>query len=164
MNILNLHLIEYNNIHFFIFQTPTQQNIVQYASQLYNNGVKYIICLTTPLYNPAILTEHGIIYDNIFIKDGDVPELDHLLKWFDLLDDQINNIGIHCNAGIGRAPLMVVIALIYLGMNYLDAIDHVRHVIKNALNTVQLNYIYKIHKTIKKMYKKRHSLNSCYIC
>lgn len=66
-------------------------------------------------------------------------------------------IAIHCVAGLGRAPVMVCIALIELGLKALDAIALVRKKRRGALNTRQLSFV--------QNYKPRNKAKSdCVIC
>ena len=51
-------------------------------------------------------------------------------------------IAIHCVAGLGRAPVLVAIALIESGKySALEAIEYVRSKRKGALNRRQLQYL-----------------------
>ena len=50
-------------------------------------------------------------------------------------------IGVHCVAGLGRAPLLVAIALVNKGCPPVMAIDLIRKNRKGALNVIQANYI-----------------------
>lgn len=61
-------------------------------------------------------------------------------------------IAVHCVAGLGRAPVMVAIALIEAGMSNLDVIDFIRKRRRGAFNSKQLKYIqsYKPRNTGKK--------------
>ena len=47
----------------------------------------------------------------------------------------------HCVAGLGRAPVLVAIALIEAGMPAVDTVEFVRKKRRGALNTVQLGYL-----------------------
>lgn len=50
-------------------------------------------------------------------------------------------IGVHCVAGLGRAPVLVAIALIEAGMSPLDSAIHVRAHRRGAINARQLKCI-----------------------
>ncbi|KAL7753288.1 Protein tyrosine phosphatase type IVA 2 [Sorochytrium milnesiophthora] len=50
-------------------------------------------------------------------------------------------IAVHCVAGLGRAPMMVAIALIEYGFQPLQAIEYVRARRRGAFNTTQVKYI-----------------------
>jgi protein tyrosine phosphatase type IVA len=50
-------------------------------------------------------------------------------------------IGVHCVAGLGRAPLLVALALVNKGCPPINTIDLIRKNRKGALNVIQANYI-----------------------
>ena len=50
-------------------------------------------------------------------------------------------IAVHCVAGLGRAPVLVAIALIEYGMNKLDAIDFIRSKRRGAFNVRQIEFL-----------------------
>ena len=50
-------------------------------------------------------------------------------------------IAVHCVAGLGRAPVLVALALIEYGMKPLDAIEFIRSRRKGALNSHQIEFI-----------------------
>lgn len=47
----------------------------------------------------------------------------------------------HCVAGLGRAPVLVAIALIELGMAPLDAIEYIREKRRGAFNKPQIMFL-----------------------
>jgi len=59
-------------------------------------------------------------------------------------------VAIHCVAGLGRAPVMVALALMELGMSYEEAVELIRSKRKGALNSRQLEFLEK--------YRPRHRL------
>ena len=50
-------------------------------------------------------------------------------------------VAVHCVAGLGRAPVLVAIALIEDGMEPLDAVHEIRSKRKGAINARQLAYL-----------------------
>eukprot|EP00835_Amoeboradix_gromovi_P005021 NODE_434_length_8679_cov_0.241142.p9 type:complete len:114 gc:universal NODE_434_length_8679_cov_0.241142:7040-6699(-) len=50
-------------------------------------------------------------------------------------------IAVHCVAGMGRAPVLIAIALIEHGMQNLDAIDFIREKRRGAFNNLQIVFI-----------------------
>ncbi|KAJ3280296.1 Protein tyrosine phosphatase type IVA 1 [Borealophlyctis nickersoniae] len=50
-------------------------------------------------------------------------------------------IAVHCVAGLGRAPVLVAVALIESGMAPIDAIEFIRRRRRGAFNSVQLSYL-----------------------
>ena len=57
------------------------------------------------------------------------------------VEDDTPCIAVHCVAGLGRAPVLVAIALIEYGMDKLDAIELVRRKRRGAFNSRQIQYI-----------------------
>ena len=49
--------------------------------------------------------------------------------------------GVHCVAGLGRAPLLVAIALVHLGCSKINAVELIRNKRPGSLNMVQANFL-----------------------
>ncbi len=64
-------------------------------------------------------------------------------------------IGVHCVAGLGRAPVLVAMALIEAGMAPLDSVIYIRERRRGAINARQLKYL--------EAYKKRRGEKNCTI-
>jgi protein tyrosine phosphatase type 4A len=80
--------------------------------------------------------------------DGQTPPPEIRDQWFRLLKEQFRQnpstcIAIHCVAGLGRAPVMVALALMELGMSYEEAVELIRSKRRGALNTRQLEFLEK---------------------
>ena len=57
-------------------------------------------------------------------------------EWFELLRNQFRSdegscVAVHCVAGLGRAPVLVALALIELGLKYEDAVQLIRECVPN---------------------------------
>lgn len=50
-------------------------------------------------------------------------------------------LAVHCVAGMGRAPVLVTLALIELGMEALDAVELIRKCRKGAINSKQIGWL-----------------------
>lgn len=59
-------------------------------------------------------------------------------------------IAVHCVAGMGRAPVLIAIALMEHGMPNLDAIDYIRAQRRGAFNNLQIVYIDRYKKVLTK--------------
>lgn len=53
----------------------------------------------------------------------------------------VPTIAVHCVAGLGRAPVLVAIGLIEMGMKPLDAIEFIRSKRRGAFNKPQISYL-----------------------
>ena len=58
-----------------------------------------------------------------------------------LLGKESPCIAVHCVAGLGRAPLLIAIALIEHGMSNLDSVDFIRDKRRGAFNNTQIVFI-----------------------
>ncbi|WP_411025743.1 protein-tyrosine phosphatase family protein, partial [Salmonella sp. s55004] len=52
-------------------------------------------------------------------------------------------VAVHCMAGLGRAPLLVALALMEAGVPYTDAVADIREKRRGAINTKQLLFLEK---------------------
>ena len=86
----------------------------------------------------------------MYFDDGASPPADIILRWCTLVrstfdsKDSIDTkpcIAVHCVAGLGRAPVLVAIALIEYGMDAVSAVTLIRSKRRGAINAVQLNYL-----------------------
>ncbi|KAA3675940.1 protein tyrosine phosphatase type IVA [Paragonimus westermani] len=94
-------------------------------------------------------------------SDGSPPPDNILADWFNLLRGRLHNtnvkadansttaatgpIAVHCVAGYGRAPVLVAVALMELGMPCADAIELIRNKRNGAFNDRQLAYLTHYH-------------------
>ena len=67
-------------------------------------------------------------------------------RWLELIGSEFKAnpdmcVGVHCVTGLGRAPVLVAVALIELGMKYEDAIELIRKKRRGAINTRQLEFL-----------------------
>lgn len=53
----------------------------------------------------------------------------------------VPTIAVHCVAGLGRAPVLVAIGLIEMGMKPLDTIEFIRSKRRGAFNKPQIAYL-----------------------
>ncbi|KAG0266254.1 Protein tyrosine phosphatase type IVA 1 [Mortierella polycephala] len=66
-------------------------------------------------------------------------------------DPQVPTVAVHCVAGLGRAPILVAVALIEFGMANLDTVEFIRARRRGCFNNSQIQYInvYKRGKVLK---------------
>ena len=98
-----------------------------------------------PTYNKAALEDQGICVHDWSFPDGEGPSEAIIGDWLRLVHEVKQDGGViacHCVAGLGRAPVLVVIALIEeAGLTPLDAITLVREKRRGAINSRQLKFL-----------------------
>ncbi|XP_062520487.1 PRL-1 phosphatase-like [Corticium candelabrum] len=154
-------LIEHKNMRFLITDRPTSSNLTTYVQQLKRHNVKNLVRVCEPTYGTEKLQEEGILVKDWVFSDGGAPP-DSLIKdWLNLLEVCFSNdlgscIAVHCVAGLGRAPVLVAVALIESGLRYEDAVELIRTKRRGAINAKQLAFL----ATYQRNHKRR---NKCVI-
>ncbi|KAF9105331.1 Protein tyrosine phosphatase type IVA 1 [Mortierella sp. GBA35] len=163
-------------IRFLILDCPTDSTLPFYLAELKRNHVTDVVRCCEPTYRAeSLLAEHITVHDWPF-RDGAVPPTNIIKNWIQLVDSRIvrrvhqqqqrsgspsiseeedealvPTIAVHCVAGLGRAPILVAIALVELGMANLDTIEFIRRRRRGCFNSNQITYIdgYKRNKVLK---------------
>jgi protein tyrosine phosphatase type 4A len=133
-------LLQTAQLSFLITDCPA--NIPEYIQLLKQHNVLCVIRLSKPTYDPAPFTDCGIEFHELFFNDGSVPPA-NLLDTYRSLISQLKGtvVAIHCVSGIGRAPLLVCVALIDEGNSPTDAIELVRSKRRGAVNSAQVKWL-----------------------
>jgi len=133
---------------FLIMDAPTEQNLAQYIELLKKKNVKAVVRACEPTYATKPLIDAGFKVVELPYPDGDPPPPDIVSKWLALVsdtfaskDDGKKAIAVHCVAGLGRAPVLVAIALMESGMEPMDTIAFIRKKRKGAINARQIKFI-----------------------
>ncbi|KAJ3321367.1 Protein tyrosine phosphatase type IVA 1 [Boothiomyces sp. JEL0866] len=146
-------LVQYKNLNFLIFDTPTATNLDLYTKELQNHNVTDVVRVCEPTYDKQILEKAGITVHDWSFPDGDAPPATVCNNWLDLVEEKFKTktdtcIGVHCVAGLGRlfdsnsrAPALVALALIENGMAPLDAVIYIRERRRGAINAKQLKFL-----------------------
>lgn len=152
-------LVENGNYRFLIFDAPNDDNLSQYITELKKHNVHIVVRACDPTYSVDPLRAINISVHDMPFPDGGSPSDDIVTRWLNLLrtnyrEDEKETIGVHCVAGLGRAPVLVAIALIEGGMTPLQAIHYIRERRRGSINMKQLGWL--------KAYKPRmRRKNSC---
>ncbi|KAJ3075988.1 Protein tyrosine phosphatase prl-1 [Podochytrium sp. JEL0797] len=149
----------YKNMRFFIFDAPTDPNLSLYLEELQSQGVTDIFRVCEPTYRCERVNEAGIQLTDSIFPDGTIPPAAVVSRFLNLCnhrfpggidttdsyqeDEGLNcvAIGIHCISGLGRAPILVAIALIESGMSPQQAVDTIRTCRRGSFNLLQQNYL-----------------------
>ncbi|KAI8615237.1 protein-tyrosine phosphatase-like protein, partial [Chytriomyces sp. MP71] len=145
-------------LRFVVFDAPSDSNVAEYGAALTGLNVTVVVRSCTSTYHADKL---GIKVIDLCFEDG-CKAPDAIAKEFVALcvdtfgrdaftkgasagpavsSVSIPAIGVHCVAGLGRAPLLVAIALIEAGMDPADAVALIRTKRRGALNAQQLNSV-----------------------
>jgi len=151
--------LEHKEQRFLVMDAPNDANLALYIDALKKKNVKVVVRACEPSYATALLAKEGISVVELSFPDGDPPPDEIINKWLDLIIaefskvDEKRCVAVHCVAGLGRAPVLVAIALVESGMDPYDAITFIRKRRRGALNARQLKYI--------ESYKPRRSKSCC---
>lgn len=163
----NPTMIEHGNRRFVIMDAPTDTNVNAYVDMLKKKNVVAVVRACDPSYSTAPMEAAGIKVTDLPFADGDPPPSHVVNEWLNLVEDEFDRkddnkhaskkaIAVHCVAGLGRAPVLVCIALVESGMDPYDAISHIRKRRRGAINARQLQYI--------EGYKPTRAKSCCAIC
>jgi len=148
-------LIKDEDRHFLVLGAPEDpKNLTSYIQLLKDYNVTHLIRACEPTYDTKTITDSGIAVVEMVFSDGGCPPTELAVKWLQFVSElnasgKKGNIAVHCQQGLGRAPLLVALALIENGMDNLMAINIIREKMKSALNTVQLHYVLRYKKLSK---------------
>ena len=98
-------------------------------------------------------------------SDGSPPSQEIVDRWLNVVKAEFTEnpetcVGVHCVTGLGRAPVLVAIALMELGMKYDEAVDAIRNRRRGAINAKQLDFLSKYKR---RKYFNQRQANKCKI-
>lgn len=160
--------ISYKDMRFLITDRPTDQTITNFIEELKKHNVMDVVRVCEPTYKVEELRKEGIEVKDLVFDDGTFPPSEIVDQWFDLLRrrfgaDPSSCVAVHCVAGLGRAPVLVALALIELGMKYEDAVELIREKRRGAINSKQLAYLEKYRPKSRLKSRNGHAKNGCCI-
>lgn len=159
--------IEYANMRFLVMNAPTDSTLPSYIDVLKKKHTVCVVRACEPTYDSKPLEDAGIRVIDLPFSDGQPPPAEIITKWLELVestfssksppksargneakevdsdDDKKRVIAVHCVAGLGRAPMLVAIAIVEQGLGALDAIELIRKKRRGALNRSQIEYLQK---------------------
>lgn len=162
--------VQYKRFAFYITDAPSEQNAANYAAKLKRKGCVCVVRVCEPTYSADTIARAGMEFVELPMADGACPDKATLDRWLDFLvrhfPDKSNHHGpantkvppvaVHCVAGLGRAPLMVAIALMEAGQPSFDAIEFVRKRRRGSINQKQIQFL--------EAYKPRLAMSMCSGC
>jgi len=146
-------LVKCNGLpNFLIFDAPNDDNLSLYMTELKRHNVVAVARACESTYNKKRLEKEGIEVLELEFPDGGAPTDSVVREWKKLVKSTISKqeetgvqacIGVHCVAGLGRAPVLVAIALIEGGMPPLQAVEYIRKSRRGSINAKQLQWLRK---------------------
>ncbi|VDL74949.1 unnamed protein product [Nippostrongylus brasiliensis] len=124
--------------------------------ELDKHSARAVVRVCEPTYATKPLRDHGIDVLDWEFSDGSPPPPELVRASFK--EHPEHCIAVHCVAGLGRAPVLVALALIEAGMKYEDAVELIRRQRRGALNQKQLNFLEK-YKPTGELRKLRYSVD-----
>lgn len=160
--------ISYKEMRFLITDRPTDQTIPNFIEELKKHGVKDVVRVCEPTYKVEEMRKEGIEVTDLCFDDGTFPPSEVVEQWFDLLRQSRSGaeptcVAVHCVAGLGRAPVLVALALIELGMKYEDAVELIREKRRGAINSKQLAFLEKYRPKSRLKLRNGQAKNGCCI-
>lgn len=147
-------LIEYQNMKFLIMDAPSEGNIQLYLKEMEKHKVSHLVRVCEPTYGKETVEQRGIAVHDWVFPDGEAPPTPVVHNWLNLVhqvfDNQNNHtqshqqyesIAVHCIAGLGRAPVLVALALVENGMEALESVEFIRQKRRGAINLNQLKFL-----------------------
>mmetsp|Transcript_41867 Transcript_41867/g.103051 ORF Transcript_41867/g.103051 Transcript_41867/m.103051 type:complete len:286 (+) Transcript_41867:168-1025(+) len=146
-----------------VTDAPAEDELVAYTALLKRFGVKHVVRVCEATYDANELVKKDFKIHDWPSPDGKQPPKEVISSWLNLLDfvfreqkevtppqdadasgetQPMPTIAIHCLHGLGRAPVLVAIALIELGMDPEEAVGLIRAKRRGAINTHQLQFLY----------------------
>ncbi|KAI7798721.1 protein tyrosine phosphatase type IVA 3 [Triplophysa rosa] len=159
----------YKNMRFLITHNPTNSTLNSFIEDLKKYGATTVVRVCEITYDKTPLEKDGITVVDWPFDDGAPPPSKVVEDWLSLLkrrfmEDPGCCVAVHCVAGLGRAPVLVAVALIESGMKYEDAIQFIRQKRRGAINSKQLTYLEKYRSKQRLRYKHPHFFkNKCCI-
>jgi len=146
-----ISVIDKEPLRIVITDSPTNANMEGHITDLLALKVKHVARASEPTYETQTLERMGIRVHDLQFDDGAPPPDAVRNAWLDLCErcfikgelERDERISVHCVAGLGRAPLLVAIALIeFANMDAIEAIEFVRNTRhRRAINRRQVTYL-----------------------
>jgi protein tyrosine phosphatase type 4A len=163
----NFSHIQAGDLSFLIMEQPKDATLSKYFQKFADYNVTNVVRVCPEItYDTKELEARGIDCHAFPYADGSPPPEQVTGPWLQLCNTTMQenqklkkgggkgaSIAIHCIAGLGRAPVLVAIALIENGMDYVKAVETIRAVRHGAINRPQVDFLKKYQKSVAKRAK-----------
>jgi protein tyrosine phosphatase type 4A len=150
--------LHHGSLQFVIMDAPTDDNLETYIKELETRSVHCVVRTCEPTYSDELLREKEMQVIDVPFPDGQPPSTDIVDRWLEIVNKENfrshRPVAVHCVAGLGRAPVLVAIALIEIsGMDPVKAINMIRMVRRGAINQKQYAFL--------KNYQRKNKYECC---
>ena len=145
---------------FLIMDAPRQSNLHLYIKEMSKYGVTDVVRVCEPTYMANDLQSAGVSLHEMPYDDGHSPPREILDNWLRLVEQIFflsppsntkHAVAVHCVAGLGRAPVLVAIALVeFANMDPVEAVMFIRKNRRGAINQQQLNWLEQYRRSYKR--------------
>lgn len=153
------NLVAWKHMRFVVMDSPSDVNVQRYVKAIQKYGTTDVVRACERHYKSEALTDVGIKVHDLEFKDGEAPPLKVVDQWLDLIVERFGGfqpqyanpvseskrqetcIAVHCVAGLGRAPMLVAIALMEAGFDHVDAVQFIRRQRRGAFNEKQIRFL-----------------------
>ncbi|XP_040083460.1 protein tyrosine phosphatase type IVA 1-like isoform X1 [Oryx dammah] len=161
--------VTYRNMRFLITHNPSTATLSKFIEELKKYGVTTIVRVCEATYDTTLVEKEGSHVLDWPFDDGAPPSNQIVDDWLSLVKIKFREdpgccIAVHCVAGLGRAPVLVALALIEGGMEFEDAVQFIKQKQRRgAFNSKQRLYLEKYRPKRRLRFKdsKGHRNNCC---
>lgn len=159
----------YENMRFLITYNPTNATMHKFMEELKTYKVTTLVRVCDATYDKALVENQGIRVLDLPYHDGAPPPDKIVNDWLELLKSKFREepgacVAVHCVAGLGRAPVLVALALIEWGMKNEDAVHFIRQKRKGAFNNKQLHFLEQYQPKVRTKSRSRFKESRVYCC
>mmetsp|Transcript_1467 Transcript_1467/g.2410 ORF Transcript_1467/g.2410 Transcript_1467/m.2410 type:complete len:194 (+) Transcript_1467:203-784(+) len=140
--------IEWGPLRFLLMDSPKDATINSYVLECARYNVATIVRISSPSYDKEEMERAGVHVEEFQFPDGKMPSADIIDRWLALVSTTFNEpdanpptIAVHCVNGLGRAPVLVAIALIEYGLDATSAIRIIRERRRGSINSPQQGFL-----------------------
>jgi len=146
-------VIGHKACNFLITDNPSSDNIPKFIQEMRNNNVTDIVrACEERTYEADELEKAGITVHEYNFSDGKPPPDEIILVWMALVNERFpkkaksapeHTIAVHCVAGLGRAPMLVAVAMMERDASLQpdEAVALIRAKRRGAFNNRQLKFL-----------------------
>lgn len=146
-------LIVHKGCHFLITDNPASENVPQFIQEMQNNKVTDIVrACEERSYDAAEVETAGLAVHEYNFPDGAPPPDEVIQQWMALVNERFpkkakgtpeHTIAVHCVAGLGRAPMLVAVAMMERdpALQPEEAVALIRAKRRGAFNARQLKFL-----------------------